>query len=135
MIVAENADQRSKIAVVPLLIGVEEERWLEHYLGLWSGWMRSKDDLPEGCPTEASGGATGYNSFDFDEMLDSMDIQHAQQTQYVIATALTETERNCVLHAYGFIRELAVVRYEVVLVTAREKVKRGLMRAGLWFGG
>jgi len=114
--------------------------WLEHYLGLWASWMRSKgDELPEGCPNEASGGAQNYTSLtDFDGMCERMDTEHAQQV-HIAVHRLPDAWRAAIycergLGDWSTDRTTQFFRYEAVLGRAKIALTGELRRLGLWFG-
>lgn len=115
---------------------VRDAAWfLEHYLSLWAHWMHSKaDDLPDGCPTEASGGAENYTSLtDFDGMCERMDAEHAQLVHIGI-WRLPETQRNAIYVERGIISLFEPRDYEGTLREAKERLRRELVTLGLWFG-
>lgn len=107
--------------------------WLDHYLSNWSHWMRSHDDAPERCPSEASGGLTPYLSLDTEGMCERMDNEHAETTHFVIWT-LPEPERNAIYFEYGIISQVEIVRLSALLVLGRKRLEDGLRKRGLWFG-
>lgn len=123
MIVAERSDSATRT----------EAQHLEGYLYDWARWMRSKDDLPQGCPTEASGGLQSYTGFDIDEMIDHMDADNAETTHLAI-WRLPELERNAIYFEREIIRDVAIWRYEVVLANAKARLLVELKKLGLWFG-
>jgi hypothetical protein len=114
-----------------IVIERSPEDWLEHYLVLWASWMHS-DELPDGCPEEASGGLQPFLDMDFDEMCARMDAEHAEIVNMVIFR-LTPAER-CAIHRQYLHAVYHVRNFEVVLLLAKAKVMHHLRNCGLWFG-
>lgn len=114
-----------------IVIDRSPEDWLEHYLHLWASWMQS-DELPEGCPDEASGGFLPYIDLDFDAMCERMDAEHAQIVNMVLMR-LTPAER-CAIHRQYLQAVYRVRDFERVLEVSKQKVMHHLRNCGLWFG-
>lgn len=105
--------------------------WLEFYLSLWASWMQS-DELPEGCPGEASGGMLPFLQLDFDSLCERMDGEHAELVNVAI-WRLTPAER-CALHRAYLCAVYRIRDYEAVLAQAKVKLMKELRSMNLWFG-
>jgi hypothetical protein len=131
----ENAEEREHMEAVTeierIVIERTPEDWLEFYLSLWVEWMRG-DELPEGCPGEASGGFLPFLQLDFDSLCERMDSEHAELVNVAI-WRLTPAER-CALHRCYLCAVYHVRDYEAVLARAKVRLMKELKSMNLWFG-
>lgn len=131
--VTNDARRKFKPTEVPPAVK-DAAYWLEHYLALWASWMHSDDELPEGCPEDASGGLGPYLSLEFDDLCDRMDTEHAQQV-HVAIWRLSDTHRNALYVERGIVAYFEdPVWYDRTLAAAKAQLMRELVKMGLWFG-
>lgn len=110
--------------------------WIETYLLNWARWMRL-GGKPIGVPKKASGPITGFTSHwssDTDAAYDHTDGVTAASTDAVI-NDLSLVEQCAINHAYldavyRFNRE----PFEEVIARAKDHVRAGLIRKGVWAG-
>ena len=105
--------------------------YLELHLLNWATWMRH-DIGVRGYPQKALGLATGGASEEFDHMLEDEEKRIARVTDTVI-NDLPPIQRcalhHCYLHAVFRFRD-----YTATLDAARDGVRAGLKRKGIWMG-
>lgn len=106
--------------------------WVEWNLQNWARFQR-EGGLPDGAPTEASGGLQCYTSMDFDGMCERMDAELASITA-VVVEQLAPAER-CAIHA-GYLEAVWRFRepFSVILDRSKLNVQQGLRKRGVWLG-
>lgn len=105
--------------------------YLELHLLNWAAWMR-RDIGVRGYPAKSLGISTGGASEEFDNMLEDEEKRIARVTDTVI-NDLPPIQRcalnQCYLYAVFRFRD-----YEKTLEQAKEGVRAGLKRKGIWMG-
>lgn len=108
---------------------------LEWHLRNWARWMQAQE-LPDGCPTEASGGILQNfsSSPDWDTVYEKNDAWCALNTDAAVR-ALAPSERAAIDHRYlESVWRFPRNNFEELLEAARMRVRATLIRRGVWVG-
>lgn len=133
---ASAASSTSRVLRVrdPRLPVHEEDDYLESLLLDWAAWQRAGAGV-DGYPEHSTGLSDGGASKSFDDMLETMDNQHAEVVETVI-NGLPPAQR-CALHhaylnaVYRFRNEMV---YESALEQAKQAVRAGLRARNIYLG-
>lgn len=120
-------------AILPI---VRDASWhLEFQMENWQRYM-SGLCKPDALPDHASGGAKGYTTYDADSenAWDGCCIAMALKTDAVICDL--PTIEQCAIHHQYLSAVWRFQRAELpkLLLSAKEKIARGLLRKGIWLG-
>lgn len=114
------------------------EYWVDSHLQTWARSM-SGDNLPRGCPRQACVGEN-YSSLDLDNVAayEHLDADIARRTGAVIDDIGIRhpAQKAAIYRAYGVAAVFRFPRenYAQILDAAKENVKLGLRKRGVWLG-